>query len=89
MLLSSLAVRMLHLPAFGLAVFLMYWSVPLGMLMGHIKTLKFSGSRNDAYGWCDPALSWSFNCVRQPASLQGISCEGPRVMLKVHTCSSF
>ena len=41
----------LRLPAFLLAVFFMYWSVPLGMLLGHIRTWKFSGSRNDAYGW--------------------------------------
>jgi hypothetical protein len=43
--------RALDLPAFLLAVFLMYWSVPLGMLLGQIRTLKFTGSRNDAYGW--------------------------------------
>lgn len=43
--------RALDLPAFLLAVFFMYWSVPLGMLLGQIRTLKFTGSRNDAYGW--------------------------------------
>mmetsp|Transcript_16631 Transcript_16631/g.49747 ORF Transcript_16631/g.49747 Transcript_16631/m.49747 type:complete len:398 (-) Transcript_16631:469-1662(-) len=48
---GGLASRILHLPAFLLAVFFMYWSVPLGMLLGHIRTLRFSGSRNDAYGW--------------------------------------
>lgn len=49
--LALLASRALHLPAFLLAVFFMYWSVPLGMLLGNIRTLKFTGSRNDAYGW--------------------------------------
>lgn len=50
-LLRLIATRVLRLPAFLLAVSFMYWSVPLGILMGHIRTLKLSGSRNDAYGW--------------------------------------
>lgn len=48
---QKMARRVLDLPAFLLAVFFMYWSVPLGMLLGQIRALKFTGSRNDAYGW--------------------------------------
>jgi hypothetical protein len=48
---QKMARRVLDLPAFLLAVFFMYWSVPLGMLLGQIRTWKFTGSRNDAYGW--------------------------------------
>ena len=32
-------------------VFILYWSLPLGALMGRIRFWKLSGSRNDAYGW--------------------------------------
>lgn len=48
---QKLAMRLLNFPAFCLAVFFMYWSVPLCMLLGQIRTWKFTGSRNDAYGW--------------------------------------
>ena len=54
--LQTLAARALQLPAFCLAVFFMYWSVPLGILLGQIRTLKFRGARNDAYGWWGPWL---------------------------------
>ena len=49
--LSKIALRVLNLPAFLLAVFIMYWSVPLCMLQNRIRPWKLRGARNDAYGW--------------------------------------
>ena len=49
---ASLLLRLLNLPAFLLAVFIMYWSVPLCMLQNRIRPWKLRGPRNDAYGWC-------------------------------------
>ncbi len=42
---------LLDLPPFLTGVFILYWSLPLGALMGRIRFWKLSGSRNDAYGW--------------------------------------
>lgn len=58
--LQELAARALNLPSFLLAVYFMYWSVPLCMLLGRIRTLKFTGSRNDAYGWCGPMQAQTY-----------------------------
>ena len=52
--LPGAVLRILHLPAFALAVFIMYWSVPLCMLQNRIRPWKLRGPRNDAYGWCEP-----------------------------------
>lgn len=49
---ASLLLRLLNLPAFLLAVFIMYWSVPLCMLQNRIRPWRLRGARNDAYGWC-------------------------------------
>jgi hypothetical protein len=42
---------LLNLPAFLLAVFFMYWSVPLCLLLQKFKFWRLRGKRNDAYGW--------------------------------------
>ncbi len=52
---ASLLLRLLNLPAFLLAVFIMYWSVPLCMLQNRIRPWRLRGPRNDAYGWCVPS----------------------------------
>jgi hypothetical protein len=43
---------LLNLPAFMFAVWVMYWSLPLGTLCIFLKTWKLIGLRNDAYQWC-------------------------------------
>eukprot|EP00878_Enallax_costatus_P004214 GHUV01004444.1.p1 GENE.GHUV01004444.1~~GHUV01004444.1.p1 ORF type:complete len:357 (+),score=80.43 GHUV01004444.1:59-1129(+) len=43
---------LLQLPAFLLAVYTMYWSLPLANLCLCIKAWKFIGNRGDAYQWC-------------------------------------
>lgn len=43
---------LLNLPAFMFAVWVMYWSLPLGTLCLFLKTWKLLGARNDAYQWC-------------------------------------
>ncbi|KAF6259536.1 hypothetical protein COO60DRAFT_1003924 [Scenedesmus sp. NREL 46B-D3] len=42
----------LKLPAFLLAVYVMYWSLPLANLLLFIKAWKVVGNRNDMYRWC-------------------------------------
>lgn len=41
----------LGLPAFIFAVWLMYWSLPLGSLFIYLKVWKMFGVRNDVYQW--------------------------------------
>jgi hypothetical protein len=42
---------LLNLPAFMFAVWVMYWSLPLGTLCLFLKTWKLIGARNDSYQW--------------------------------------
>lgn len=42
----------LKLPAFLLAVYVMYWSLPLSNLLLFIKAWKLIGDRNDIFRWC-------------------------------------
>lgn len=43
----------LRLPSFFFAVWLMYWSLPLGALAGCIPVWRLSGRRrNDTFHWC-------------------------------------
>jgi uncharacterized membrane-anchored protein YitT (DUF2179 family) len=42
----------LKLPAFLLAVYVMYWSLPLANLLLFIKAWKVIGDRNDIFRWC-------------------------------------
>ena len=52
--LSLAAMRLevlLNFPAFLTGTLILYWSVPLGMLLGKIKPWKIYGKRDDAYGW--------------------------------------
>jgi uncharacterized membrane-anchored protein YitT (DUF2179 family) len=44
-------VSLAKLPAFLLAVYLMYWSLPLANLFFYIKSWKLIGKRNDIYQW--------------------------------------
>lgn len=44
--------KLLNLPAFVAGTLILYWSVPLGMLLGRIKPWKVVGKRDDSYGWC-------------------------------------
>jgi hypothetical protein len=44
--------RLLDLPSFALAAFFLYWSVPLGVLMGYIRPWAGKKRRDDALGWC-------------------------------------
>lgn len=81
---QNLAQRALSLPAFLLAVFFMYWSVPLCMLLGQIRTLNFTGSRNDAYGWCaiwdlnaDAVSETSTQLSLTPPSDEAVFCAPP------------
>ena len=60
---ASLLLRLLNLPSFLLAVFIMYWSVPLCMLQNRIRPWRLRGPRNDAYGWC----ACTRNAPRWPA----------------------
>lgn len=48
---AGLAEKLLNLPAFLLGVLMLYWSVPLSVLLGEIKFWKLHGKRDDAYGW--------------------------------------
>ena len=48
---GSLVTRALELPAFLLGVFMLYWSLPISVLMYKVKFLKLYGKRDDAYGW--------------------------------------
>lgn len=43
---------LLKLPAFILALWVMYWSLPLSNLFLFIKSWKLVGPRNDVYRWC-------------------------------------
>ena len=43
--------KLLGLPSFALGVFILYWSLPLGVLLGRIKHWKVWGKRDDAFGW--------------------------------------
>lgn len=43
--------RVLDLPSFVLASFFLYWSVPLGVLLGLIRPWAGSKRRDDALGW--------------------------------------
>eukprot|EP00882_Tetradesmus_deserticola_P034919 GHRQ01040269.1.p1 GENE.GHRQ01040269.1~~GHRQ01040269.1.p1 ORF type:complete len:129 (+),score=10.95 GHRQ01040269.1:369-755(+) len=43
---------LLKLPAFLLAVYVMYWSLPLSNLLLFIKAWKVVGDRNDIFRWC-------------------------------------
>ena len=42
---------LLDLPPFLLGVFILYWSLPVGAMLGKIRFWKLQGPRNDAYGW--------------------------------------
>lgn len=42
---------LVKLPAFLLAVYFMYWSLPLANLFLCIKAWKFIGNRSDVYQW--------------------------------------
>ncbi|GBF93205.1 phospholipid glycerol acyltransferase [Raphidocelis subcapitata] len=42
---------LLRLPAFWLAVWLMYWSLPLGVLTLYIPVWQLWGARNDTFYW--------------------------------------
>ena len=44
--------RLLDMPSFALAAFFLYWSVPLGVLMGYIRPWAGKKRRDDALGWC-------------------------------------
>ena len=35
---------------------MLYWSLPLGAMLGKIRFWKLQGARNDAYGW--------YSCLR-------------------------
>ena len=48
---AGLVEKVLNLPAFLLGVWMLYWSVPLSVLLGEIKFWKLFGKRDDAYGW--------------------------------------
>ncbi|KAL3151167.1 hypothetical protein ABBQ38_013029 [Trebouxia sp. C0009 RCD-2024] len=52
---------LLDLPPFMLGVFMLYWSLPLGAMLGKIRFWKLQGPRNDAYGWAI-ALKQMFGC---------------------------
>lgn len=41
----------LNLPAFLAGALILYWSLPLSILLGRIKPWKLFGKRDDAYGW--------------------------------------
>lgn len=43
---------LLRAPAFCFAVWLMYWSLPLGNVFLCLKAWKLIGPRNDVYRWC-------------------------------------
>lgn len=47
----GLTEKLLNLPAFLLGVLMLYWSVPLSILLGEIQFWKLYGKRDDAYGW--------------------------------------
>ncbi|KAK9789400.1 hypothetical protein WJX73_004242 [Symbiochloris irregularis] len=49
----------LNFPAFLAGALILYWSVPLGMILGKIKPWRISGRRDDAYGWA-LGLQWWF-----------------------------
>ena len=44
--------RALALPPFLAGCFMLYWSLPLSVLMNKVKFLKLYGKRDDAFGWC-------------------------------------
>jgi hypothetical protein len=48
---TSLLSRALDLPSFAAASFILYWSVPLGVLLGYIRPWAGSRRRDDALGW--------------------------------------
>jgi len=60
-------VSLAKLPAFLLAVYLMYWSLPLANLFFYIKSWKLIGKRNDIYQWwaAPPPLEgeWDQQCI--------------------------
>lgn len=48
---QSVFQTLLGLPAFLFAVWVMYWSLPLGSLFLYLKVWKIAGRRNDVYQW--------------------------------------
>lgn len=42
---------LLRLPAFFFAVWLMYWSMPLGVMALYIPVWRLWGPRNDTFYW--------------------------------------
>jgi hypothetical protein len=46
----------LDLPAFQLAIFFLFWSLPLGAILGKIKVWRMWKGRDDAYGWYSHSL---------------------------------
>ena len=68
---ASLVLRLLNLPSFLLAVFIMYWSVPLCILQNRIRPWKLRGPRNDAYGWCVRFHVRQCRCFHCPSAFLG------------------
>ncbi|KAF5838861.1 hypothetical protein DUNSADRAFT_2030 [Dunaliella salina] len=44
--------KFISLPTFLLAIFLLYWSLPICVLVGTLKLLDFTFPRTDMYNWC-------------------------------------
>jgi len=44
--------KLISLPTFLLSVFLLYWSLPICVLLGTLKVLDFTSPRTDMYNWC-------------------------------------
>lgn len=42
---------LLRLPAFVLAVWIMFWSLPLASITTYLRVWKLWGPRNDVYRW--------------------------------------
>lgn len=80
---QSVLQTLLGLPAFLFAVWLMYWSLPLGSLFFYLKVWKLAGPRNDVYQWCN-FLVHAF-CIRvRKYGKNEVYRDGPCMFLSNH-----
>eukprot|EP00775_Hariotina_reticulata_P006311 gene6311-6546_t len=76
-------ISLAKLPAFLLAVYLMYWSLPLANFFFYIKSWKLIGKRNDIYQWCRFLVDMFCIRIRKYGS-NNVYREGPCMYLSNH-----
>lgn len=80
--------QLLLLPAFCVALTFMYWSLPIGCILGRIRFLKLRGKRDDMFGWSSLLIDFFGAKVEKVGQHDLLRTNTPVIYLANHRCWS-